>query len=178
MSKADLILHPVRMRILMALTGRVLTAKELATLLPDVAQATLYRHINALADGGVLTIVEENPVRGTVEKVYTVEGQAARLTSDDMANMSKDEHMQMFTVFITTVLQDFAAYMDGRETVDLFADRVSYGKFPLYLSDDELQEISNVIQASILPHINNQPDGKRKRRILTSIIVPDETGEG
>ena len=175
MKKVDLILHPVRMRILMALTGRTLTAKDLATLLPDVPQATLYRHINALAEGGAIHVVEENPVRGTVEKVYTVELSGLRLSPEDLAGMSKDDHMQMFTVFITTVLQDFSAYLDSRQEVDLFADGVSYNKAPIYLSDDEVMEISKVIQQAVLPHMNNQPDGKRKRRILVSIMLPDET---
>ncbi len=174
MNKANLILHPVRMRILMALTGRKLTAKALAQAMPDVAQATLYRHLNALAEGGVIIVAEENPVRGTLEKVYTLEGETAKLTPDDLADMSKDDHMQMFTVFITSVLQDFAAYLDSREQVDLFTDGVSYTKAPLYLSDDEVQEISAVVQQAVVPHLHNEPDGTRKRRILVSIMVPDE----
>jgi DNA-binding transcriptional ArsR family regulator len=71
-SKVDLILHPIRMRIIMALAGERWTARQIAAALPDVAQATLYRHINALAEGGILRIVEERPVRGMVEKVYAL----------------------------------------------------------------------------------------------------------
>jgi Helix-turn-helix domain len=42
--KAELILHPVRLKILQALVGdRVLSTRQLGQLLPDVAQATLYR---------------------------------------------------------------------------------------------------------------------------------------
>ena len=175
MQKADLILHPVRMRILMALVGQQKTASQLAEVLPDVAQATLYRHINALSDGGILAVVEENPVRGAVEKVYTLEMQAAQLTPDDLAGMSKEDHMQMFTVFVTTILQDFAAYLERCDTVDLFRDGVSYNKVALNLSDDEVVKVSKAIQKVVLPHINNQPDDKRKRRILVSIMLPDES---
>jgi DNA-binding transcriptional ArsR family regulator len=166
------------MRILMALVGRQMTAGNLAEALPDIAQATLYRHINTLAEAGIVKVVAENQVRGTVEKVYALEAQAAQLTQNDLAHMSKDDHMQMFTVFITTVLQDFASYLEDREEVDLFADGVSYRKAPLYLSADEVMEISAAVQELIMPYLNNQPDGKRKRRILVSIMLPDETGSG
>lgn len=42
---ARLIGHPVRLRVIIALGGRTLTTKQLAEALPDVAQATLYRHV-------------------------------------------------------------------------------------------------------------------------------------
>ena len=71
-STVDLILHPVRLRILLALADNHWSARQIAQVMPDVAQATLYRHINALAEGNILQIVEERPVRGTVEKVYAL----------------------------------------------------------------------------------------------------------
>jgi DNA-binding transcriptional ArsR family regulator len=66
----ELALHPVRLRILMAVAGRQLTVQQMAKLLDGIPQATLYRHVNALADCDILQVVSENPVRGTTEKVY------------------------------------------------------------------------------------------------------------
>jgi DNA-binding transcriptional ArsR family regulator len=178
MQKADLILHPVRLRILMALAGRRLTAKELATALPDVAQATLYRHINTLAEGGILVIVEENPVRGTIERVYTLAQSGANLTPDDLAAMSKDDHLRLFTAFVTKLLNDFAAYLDANEQVDVAADGVSYRQAPLYLSDEELANLMQQAGALLLPYIDNQPAPQRRRRLLTTIIMPDDSVPG
>jgi len=49
----DLVLHPVRMRILLAVAhGQQMTPLALAAQLPGVPQATLYRHIKALAASG------------------------------------------------------------------------------------------------------------------------------
>ncbi len=46
MTSADLLLHPVRLRIVQAfLADRALTTSELRTELPDVPTASLYRHI-------------------------------------------------------------------------------------------------------------------------------------
>src|SRR5687767_2199950 len=53
LSRADLLAHPVRLRIIMALAGEQLTPQQIAAVLADVPPATLYRQINRLAEGGV-----------------------------------------------------------------------------------------------------------------------------
>ena len=58
----DLLLHPVRMRILLSLAGHELTSREISSRLPDVAHATLYRHIGKLEKAGeVLPVWEAEP---------------------------------------------------------------------------------------------------------------------
>ena len=58
MASADLLLHPVRLRIVQAFLGdRALTTAELGTELPDVPPASLYRHVGVLVEGGVLAVV-------------------------------------------------------------------------------------------------------------------------
>ena len=42
-SKAEMIVHPIRLRIIEALHGRELTSRQIADSLDDVPQATLYR---------------------------------------------------------------------------------------------------------------------------------------
>ena len=82
-AKPDLILHPIRMRIILALAqGRSLTAQELGAALPDVAQATLYRHLNRLLKGGVLAVVDERQVRGAVERIYALREENLDLSRD------------------------------------------------------------------------------------------------
>ena len=41
-----------------------MTTAQLAERLPDVAHATLYRHVAVLAEGGGLEVVDERRVRG------------------------------------------------------------------------------------------------------------------
>ena len=91
-SKTDLIMHPIRIRILLALVDRKLTPLQLGEQLADVPQATLYRHLNKLMQGGLLEVIEERPVRGTVEKVYGLnQNAAAQIVSVNMENASKDD---------------------------------------------------------------------------------------
>ena len=69
---ADVILHPVRMRIISTLFKRRLTTQQIGRALPEVAQATLYRHLSRLMQAGVVAVVALRPVRGVTEKVYAL----------------------------------------------------------------------------------------------------------
>src|SRR3712207_4096878 len=90
----DLLLHPVRLRIVQAFLGeRALTTAELGAELDDVPTASLYRHVALLADAGVLTVAEERRVRGAAERRYRLVLEAA---SADPAGMSADDHRRGF----------------------------------------------------------------------------------
>ena len=69
MEIAEVVMNPVRQRIfqyfLLHETG---TVKELKKALPDVPNASLYRHIKILADHSILIVVGENRIRGGKNK--------------------------------------------------------------------------------------------------------------
>ena len=72
-SKMKLILHPVRMKIIQSLlNGKNMTVQQLSQRAKDVPQATLYRHLNKLLEAELIQVVQENQIRGTVEKVYAL----------------------------------------------------------------------------------------------------------
>lgn len=168
---AELILHPIRMRIIQAVIGRSMTAGQLGEALPDVAQATLYRHLNKLSSAGLLTVVEERPVRGTVEKVYALLENAASLSSDDVAQISKEDHMRYFGVFVASLLGEFQRYLQ-QETIDFEADGVGYRVVALYLSDKEFRHLLDIRNSALLSALSNQPGPGRRRRLFASIIMP------
>ena len=62
----ELVLHPVRLRIITALHGRKMTPGELAEDLPDVPQATLYRSARQSRTSGIITEKERNDEPKTV----------------------------------------------------------------------------------------------------------------
>ena len=172
-NKADLILHPIRMRILMALVSKQKTSKQLAAILPDIPPATLYRHIRCLAKAGLINIVAERPVRGAVEKVYTVDPSSATLTADEMASASKEDHLRYFTAFVASLLDDFSHFLERTRTMNLTDEGVGYNKVPLELSDEELKSLSAHLNQVFGPYLANTPRPDRRRRIITSIVMPD-----
>ncbi len=80
----DLLLHPIRLRIVQALAGRPMTPRHIKEKLHDVPQASLYRHLSQLLAGGLIQVVDQQPVRGTVERTYALVEEAVSLGEDDL----------------------------------------------------------------------------------------------
>jgi DNA-binding transcriptional ArsR family regulator len=172
-SRANLILHPVRMRLLGTLARRQLTARQLGELLPDVPQATLYHHLGTLTGARLLRVVSERPVRGTVEKLYALAEDQAILGPADLASASRDDHLRYFTTFLAMLLGDFARYLQREGPIDLFADGAGFRETAFYLSDDELAQAAAAVNQALLPFLSNQPAPHRRRRLLATITFPD-----
>ena len=69
MTTVDLLLHPVRLRVVHALSGgAALTTAQLGARMPEVSKVTVYRQVAALVDGGFLEVAGEQRVRGAVER--------------------------------------------------------------------------------------------------------------
>jgi DNA-binding transcriptional ArsR family regulator len=176
MTRADLILHPIRMRVIIALTNRTLTPKQLAAELKDVAPATLYHHLNLLTDAGITRVVEERLVRGTLrEKVYTLSDASTILSPDEIAGASKDELLQYFLVFVSKVIGDYARYLNLKES-GLYTD-AGYQQHPVYLSDEEFVQFLQEVNAALLPWLKKEPGPGRSRMLLTTILIPELESE-
>jgi DNA-binding transcriptional ArsR family regulator len=170
---SDLLLHPVRLRIVQALVKRPMTAGGLKEVLGNVPQATLYRHIKALENGGMLDVIAERQVRGTVERTYRVVETAVALNGEDLADVGIDDHFRYFATFLGTLLADYSSYLETA-TIDLAADRVGYRQIPLWLTDDEFDDFTSGLRALIQERVDNQPNPRRRRRLLTTIVMPDD----
>jgi DNA-binding transcriptional ArsR family regulator len=172
MASADLLLHPVRLRILQAFLGdRALTTGTLRSELSDVPPASLYRHVARLVDAGVLAVVAERRVRGAVERTYVLRTSAASVSLDDLAKMSPEEHRQAFFAFLAGLIGDFDRYLD-RGAIDFLRDGVSYRLMALWLDDTEVQELARELFAVLQPRLSNAPSPRRKRRILATVTLP------
>jgi DNA-binding transcriptional ArsR family regulator len=176
MTKADLIIHPIRMRMIIALHNRKLTPKQLAAELKDVASATLYHHLNLLTDGGITQIVEERLVHGTLrEKVYTLSDASTILSPDQISSASKDELLQYFLVFVSKLIGDHARYLDLNERA--YYTDAGYQQHPLFLSDEEFDQFRQEMNATLLPWLTKEPAPGRRQRLLTTILIPELDGE-
>lgn len=61
-NKMEILMHPVRMKICLALMGNKengLTPLEMVKVIKDVPQATLYRHIQSMVEADVIQVLKE-----------------------------------------------------------------------------------------------------------------------
>jgi len=164
--KADLIIHPVRLRILQLLGREPLTASKLDHLMPDVAKSSLYRHIRKLLDGGFIEIAETHPVKGTPENTYRLL-QAPHITVEDVQQMTKEDHLHYFSSYVAGLVQSFKAYLDSQDTLDLLADRAGYSEILFYANTDEFDALFIPLRDQ-LSQISQQPPqpGRRLRKLV------------
>lgn len=158
----DILLNPARTRIIQYFilheTG---TAAEIGDCLPDISKASLYRHLKKMTGCGLLSVVKENKIRGTVEKVYA-------LSRAPMLREGDGDVKQMFYHSLFTLLQDFEHYF-RREDADPMRDMLSVTTAILAMSDDEYAEMSREFSGVYQKYLQNKPGENRKLRRITFI---------
>jgi DNA-binding transcriptional ArsR family regulator len=172
MDQLDLLLHPVRLRIVYALSGdRVRTTTELGALLPDIPKTTVYRHVALLADGGVLEVASEQRVRGAVERSYRLRADRESIDTGAAASMSLDDHRRGFAASMAALHAEFNAYLDA-PGAEPFTDLVGYRQGVLWLSDSEFAELREKLGAIVASVVGNGPTADRTPRLMSLIQFP------
>lgn len=170
---AEVVLHPVRLRIVQQLGGRQLTTSELRSALPDVTQATLYRHVAALIDAEIVTVVDERRVRGTVERTLALGDRMAHVGHDDLAAMSDAELRNAFITFLGALGESFDKFI-GDDDRSL-RDYLGFGTTPLYVTTDDLADIQSRLADILAPYRTDTGDD-RMRITLTTAVIPVPPG--
>ena len=177
MTSAELLLHPVRLRIVQAFLGdRALTTAQLRAELSDVPAASVYRQVARLVNAGVLSVVAERRVRGAVERTYVMRAAAARISADEVAKMSPDEHRQAFLAFVAGLIGDAERYL-ARPDVEPLRDGASYNMAALWLTDHELLEFARELYTVVQPRAANGPKPGRNRLIFATVLLPADRAD-
>ncbi|WP_457049031.1 helix-turn-helix domain-containing protein [Geodermatophilus sp. SYSU D01045] len=179
MASADLLLHPVRLRVVQALLAdRSLTTGELHTELPDVPVATLYRHVGVLAEAGVLEVVGERRVRGSTERTYRLVTAAASVGAEEAAGMTPEQHRRAFGTFVAALLADFDRWVDAGaaapDGLDPARDGVGYRMTGLWLDDEEFAGLLDDVRGVLRARLGNAPREGRRRRLVGTVFLPGE----
>jgi DNA-binding transcriptional ArsR family regulator len=170
--RSEILLHQVRLRIVLSASGDEVTTADLAQRLPDIPAASLYRHIAKLHDAGILEVVDERQARGAVEKTYRVNAEAAHLDAAAAASMTKDEHLEAFTMFAGTLIESYGRYLAKPDAVP-HEDGVGFRQIALNLTDTEFDTMVKELAEVVERHTGLDPRPDRSRRLLTTIIIPD-----
>ncbi|SCZ80006.1 helix-turn-helix domain-containing protein [Acidaminobacter hydrogenoformans] len=169
------LLNPVRMKIVQVISEKgTATSKEIAEAVPGVPIASLYRHIKKLFEIGILEVISETPVRGTVEKTYRVRSQPFEAIEEAVASGDRDAHYELFYTFAMSMLMDFSNYIAG-PNYDLVNDRVGFRSYPIYMTDevcdDFLKDFSDLLVKYLGP--NAKSEG-RLRKFSFALMPGDE----
>jgi Helix-turn-helix domain len=171
-TSADLLLHPVRLRIVKAFLGdRALTTAQIVAELDDVPAGSVYRHVARLAGAGVLQVVAERRVRGAVERTYTLRLFAAQISPGEVAAMTPDDHAHAFTAYVAGLLADFDRYLASVE-FDPVRDGAAYRVAAMWLSDGEYAELVRELVGVLQPRLSHAPAKGRRRRLVYTVVLP------
>jgi DNA-binding transcriptional ArsR family regulator len=170
----DLLLHPVRLRIVHALSGgQELTTTQLCARMPDVSRVTVYRQVALLAEGDFLEVAGEQRVRGAVERRYRLRQDRPVIDADGAAAMTLEDHRRGFAAAMAVLIAEFNAYLD-RPGADPFADSVSYRQGTVWLSPGELDAMLASLRQVIAPLTANEPGPGRRPYLISPIMFPGE----
>ncbi|WP_020673486.1 helix-turn-helix domain-containing protein [Amycolatopsis nigrescens] len=174
MDTLDLLLHPVRLRIVHFMSGsRTRTTSDLCAHLPDVPKTTVYRHVGLLLEGGVLEVVDEQRVHGAVERHYRLRQDRAAIDERAGASMSLDDHRHGFAGAVAALLAEFNTYLD-QDGADPVADSVGYRQGILWLNPDELAKMIDTLRGIFIANRTNEPVSGRRPYLLSPIFFPIE----
>ncbi|MDF2479091.1 MAG: DNA-binding protein [Sphingobacterium sp.] len=170
----DCFTHPIKCKLLLELysAGKA-TAKQLAEIYNDIPQATLYRYLKRMTNDGILKVVEENQIRGTVEKTYAVAIDLESSGQELIGENAGDAYMQMFMQYVFGFIKRFQEYCK-KPDIDIPKDQSGFSLAPIYATNEELASAIDEYAKIIQPLYKNRPTADRKSRTIGLIISPPE----
>lgn len=173
----ECITSPVKCKLLLEIYSQgQATAKYLSDTLGDIPQATLYRNLKKMLNDGILKVVGETQIRGTVEKTYAL---AIDLNKDFEAMLDENSgalYMQVFTQYFLGFAKQFREYCKSPD-INIREDMSGFSLSHIYLSNEELTELVKSISDIIRAAEKNEPKAGRKLRTLGLIISPPENSK-
>lgn len=165
-----LIMNPTRMRIIQYfMLHENATTTQMRGELEDVPKATLYRQMKILEDANLIRVIEENRVRGAVEKVYELNKENPM---GDKESSMKDA-VQIINSSLLSLMGEFTRYF-VQENADPIKDLLFLTTSTLLLSDEEFKEFTGKIGEAFNQVIQNKASKERKIRRITFISSPSE----
>jgi len=167
MKLTDVLSNPVRMRIMqhLQISGDA-TTKQIAEALKDVPAPTIYRHINFLLKKGVLIVKEERKVRGTTERLLSIN---TEMWSAEINRDIADTSYQ----FLMSLYGQFQRYA-SKEDADPMADRLCLRTCMMRLTDGSFDAFLKEYAELIGRYQRNEENGKVRSVSIISAPVEEE----
>ena len=164
---SEIVGHPLRLRILQEMAGRERTTAQLREALPDIPQATLYRHVAVLVKAEVLAVSSQRRVRGAVERTYVLGERMARVDRADLDALSDDQIAAAFLAFVQELARGFENALDlGKQA----RDHLGFSTTALYVDDADLTRLQQQLRELVSPYI--EPVSDKQRVLLSTVLFP------
>ena len=150
-----------------------MTAKQLAKKHPDIAQTTLYRYLKRMINDEIIKVAEENVIRGTVEKTYTLAIDFSASVENIVKSNSGDAYMTLFMQYISGFVKVFREYCQ-REDINIREDISTFAAAPFYATNDELETAMLKIGDVVTGLTKNEPSEGRKLRNMGVMVTPPQ----
>lgn len=162
---SEILLNPVRMRIVQYfITAREGTISQLAEELTDIPKPTLYRHVNMLAKADILIVVREAPVRGAMERTYSI-------NPKPLFEANQNQTAELINCSLIKLIEEYGAYFKKEEN-DPIKDMLLLTSAIFLLDDKEFAEFIEEYGKLVNRYLENKPAKGRKLRKLTIISSP------
>ncbi|NCA93381.1 ArsR family transcriptional regulator [bacterium] len=163
----DIVLNPVRMRIIQSLAVRQnMTTTEICEIISDVPRTTLYRHIKILLGNDILSVVSEQKVRGSLERTLALN--VGEITKHN----SLENAAQKAFVFLMNKYAAIHNYFNSKSP-DPAKDKVFLNNTILMTTDQEFDQFLSELRELIIKY-NYEFSEERKARDISIISVPVE----
>ena len=167
MKLSDVLSNPVRMKVMQYLQihGEA-TTKQISEACADIPAPTLYRHINFLLKEDVLVVKEERKVRGSLERLLTLnEDKWSAKTNADVADIAYQ--------FLMSLYGSFQRYseLEGRDPA---ADMLSLRTSILTLTDESFDSFFKEYRELIAKYNKTEDGGKPRSISMISAPVIEE----
>ena len=166
---AKYVMNSTRQRIIQSIIfARKASTSDIAKILDDIPQATLYRNIKSLLDNGFIEIVEEKNIRGVVEKYYSPAKN--KVFSENPTNKELNDVIQGL---LFEIGRSFKTYFSDSNN-DSIKDMLGLWNATLILSDEEYTHYLNDLNELIKRYIGKEKTPDRKIRNICTISLPSK----
>lgn len=178
MNKAEMLMHPVRIKICMALmrhNNNGLTPLEMVKLIHDVPQATLYRHIQVLFDADIIRVINEKKVRSVTEKYYVLNEENAHVNAEEWDQVPNQEKLDYYSYFQLSLMNQYQDYLDALNKREKPEDRSTFSLAQLQLDEESyasfLHEMNDLMRKYYKQ--SNQQTEENTVRTIGITIIPE-----
>lgn len=159
--------NPVRMQIMQYLqTHGEATTKQISEAITDIPAPTLYRHINTLLKEEILLVKEERKVRGSLERLLTI-------NVEKMAETVNSSISETAYQFLMELFMKFHKY-GSKAGADPQKDRLSLRTCVFTLTDESFDNFMHDIGAVINKYQVVEINGKLRSVSFISAPIEEE----